>query len=57
MNTLFLIFGAIILLVVIVIAINGLRNLNNFHSNMDSTFDQAYRDTQNYINRLNASKK
>lgn len=53
MNTVILILAGVILIAVTVIAVTGNRNLNKFHNNMDKIYDDAQKEAQEYINRLN----
>lgn len=53
MNTVILILAGVIFVAVIVIAIKGNRNIDNFHNSMDRTFEQAQREVNEYINHLN----
>lgn len=53
MQTIIYILAAIILIVVIIIAIRGNRNLNKFYNNMDNIYDKAKKEAQEYINHLN----
>lgn len=53
MQTIIYILAAIILIAVIIIAIKGNKNLNKFYNNMDNVYDEAQKEVQEYINRLN----
>lgn len=56
MNTVINIVAAIVLMIIIIIAISGSRNLNRFHNNMDGIFDEAQKEAEEYAKRLKEVK-
>ena len=55
-NTIIEILAIIILAAAIIIAINGNNNINKSNKNMDKIFDEAQRDAQKYLERLNGKR-
>lgn len=52
-NTIIEILAIVILAAATIIAINGNNNINKSNKNMDKIFDQAQKDAQKYLERLN----
>lgn len=48
-----IILATVILIAVIIIAIHGNRNIDNFHNRMDRIIDEAIKDAKKYKERLN----